>query len=749
MQIDELRVIVTEQKKNVAVASEECEIMLVNIESSTLKANTKKAEASEKSVEVEIKGKQIAIEKDEAEIILAEAMPALEEARRALSELEKAQITEIRSFATPPAAVKVVCECVAILKGLKEINWKTAKGMMSDVNFLKSLMEMDTEALTQKQITAVRAHMKTQNLDDMGKISIAGAGLLKFVKAVCGFFDVYKEVKPKKERLEFLVEEQEVSIKLLNHLNTEIQKLEDKLAELNQNYAVSMRQMRALVEMMQQAERRLIAADKLISGLTSELIRWSKEMASLGDQLIDSIGLCLISSSFLAYTGAFTWEFRKNMVFDDWLQDIVSLGIPISLPFKIEGYLSNEVEIATWGNEGLPPDELSLQNGILTMRASRFPLCIDPQLQALMWIRRKEQRNNLKVLAFSDFDFLKQLEMCIMYGWPVLFEDVDDYIDPVIDDVLQKNVRMQGGRKFIMLGDKEVDWDSKFRLYLTTKFSNPKFDPAVYAKALVINYTVTQQGLEDQLLSVVVGAERPDLEEQRSYLIAQTSENKQLLQQLEDSLLRELATSTGNMLDNVELIATLENTKTKAGVVMEQLQLASDTAADIEILRNGYRPAAKRGAVLFFALADMATVNSMYQYALAAYLELFQYSLRKAVPDTVLAKRLNNIIKTLTENVYSYGCTGIFERHKLLFSFQIATKLAQRDGILSQQEIDFFIKGNIALTKSERSNPAKWLPEKSWEDLLKLSKDFPEMFETLPDHFSRNLDAWKEVRQSR
>jgi len=131
VQIDELRIIVTEQKKNVAVASEECEAMLVTIESSTQKANVKKAEASEKSVEVEIKGKQIAIEKDEAEEILAEAMPALEEARLALSQLEKAQITEIRSFATPPAAVQVVCECVAILKGYKEINWKSAKGMMS------------------------------------------------------------------------------------------------------------------------------------------------------------------------------------------------------------------------------------------------------------------------------------------------------------------------------------------------------------------------------------------------------------------------------------------------------------------------------------------------------------------------------------------------------------------------------------------------------------------------------------------
>ncbi|KAH8295402.1 hypothetical protein KR018_010894 [Drosophila ironensis] len=743
VQIDELRIIVTEQKKNVAVASEECEAMLVTIEASTQKANVKKAEASEKSVEVEIKGKQIAIEKEEAEEILADAMPALEEARRALSELEKAQITEIRSFATPPAAVQVVCECVAILKGIKEISWKSAKGMMSDVNFLKSLMEMDCEALTQKQITSCRQHMKTQNLDDMGKISIAGAGLLKFVKAVLGFFDVYREVKPKKERVEFLVEEQDVQIKLLNHLNSEIQKLEEKLAELNENFAVSMKQMKALTEMMQQAERRLIASDKLISGLSSELIRWSKEMASLGQQLIDSLGVCLISASFLAYTGAFTWEFRKTMVFDDWLEDILSLGIPMKTPFKIDGYLTTDVEISQWSNEGLPPDELSIQNGILTMRASRFPLCIDPQLQALKWIRKRETKNNLKILSFSDSDFLKQLEMAIMYGNPVLFEDVDDYIDPVIDDILQKNLRIQGGRKFVLLGDKEVDWDPGFRVYLTTKFSNPKFDPAVYAKALVINYTVTQTGLEDQLLSVVVGTERPDLEAQRESLISQTSENKQLLQQLEDSLLRELATSTGNMLDNTELIETLENTKTKAAVVMEQLKLAADTAADIEILRNGYLPAAKRGAVLFFALADMATVNSMYQYALAAYLEVFVYSLRKAVPDASLNKRLNNIIKTLTENVYCYGCTGIFERHKLLFSFQIATKLAQRDGILLQSELDFFIKGSIALTKSERSNPCKWLPEKSWEDLLKLAFDFPDQFGSLPDHFSRVVDEWR------
>lgn len=50
-------------------------------------------------------------------------------------------------------------------------------------------------------------------------------------------------------------------------------------------------------------------------------------------------------------------------------------------------------------------------------------------------------------------------------------------------------------------------------------------------------------------------------------LLTYLSENKRLLKDLEDTLLRELATSTGNMLDNAELVQTLEETKSKASEV--------------------------------------------------------------------------------------------------------------------------------------------------------------------------------------
>ena len=112
--------------------------------------------------------------------------------------------------------------------------------------------------------------------------------------------------------------------------------------------------------------------------------------------------------------------------------------------------------------------------------------------------------------------------MAIKYGFPFLFVDVDEYIDPVVNNVLEKNIKGQQGREFIMLGDKEVDYDPSFRLYLNSKVANPKYTPNVFGMAMVINYTVTLKGLEDQLLSVIVGFERKELEEQRERLIKET-----------------------------------------------------------------------------------------------------------------------------------------------------------------------------------------------------------------------------------
>ncbi|XP_070926944.1 dynein axonemal heavy chain 10 isoform X5 [Macaca nemestrina] len=746
IQLDELNQKLAEQKIVLAEKSAACEALLEEIAVNTAVAEEKKKLAEEKAIEIEEQNKVIAMEKAEAETTLEEVMPILEAAKLELQKLDKSDVTEIRSFAKPPKQVQTVCECILIMKGYKELNWKTAKGMMSDPNFLRSLMEIDFDSITQSQVKNIKGLLKTLNTttEEMEAVSKAGLGMLKFVEAVMGYCDVFREIKPKREKVARLERNFYLTKRELERIQNELAAIQKELETLGAKYEAAILEKQKLQEEAEIMERRLIAADKLISGLGSENIRWLNDLDELMHRRVKLLGDCLLCAAFLSYEGAFTWEFRDEMVNRIWQNDILEREIPLSQPFRLESLLTDDVEISRWGSQGLPPDELSVQNGILTTRASRFPLCIDPQQQALNWIKRKEEKNNLRVASFNDPDFLKQLEMSIKYGTPFLFRDVDEYIDPVIDNVLEKNIKVSQGRQFIILGDKEVDYDSNFRLYLNTKLANPRYTPSVFGKAMVINYTVTLKGLEDQLLSVLVAYERRELEEQREHLIQETSENKNLLKDLEDSLLRELATSTGNMLDNVDLVHTLEETKSKATEVSEKLKLAEKTALDIDRLRDGYRPAARRGAILFFVLSEMALVNSMYQYSLIAFLEVFGLSLKKSLPDSILMKRLRNIMDTLTFNIYNYGCTGLFERHKLLFSFNMTIKIEQAEGRVPQEELDFFLKGNISLEKSRRKKPCTWLSDQGWEDIILLSEMFSDSFGRLPDDVENNQTVWQE-----
>jgi dynein heavy chain len=280
---DELAV----QKVKVTKRTEEVEALLKEIATGTAEASEKKELAIVKSKEIEEQTKVINKEKGEAEVALEEAMPALESAKLALDELGKKEITEIRAFKNPPRAVETICNCIVIMKGIREVNWRSAQGLMADTNFLENLKKMDFDSLSNRQISAVKdlvtglekdfeitienqSQKESEYVSKMKTISIAGAGLLKFVYAVIGYNAVFREVKPKKDKVARLEKEFHDSARELEKINNQVAKIDAHLADLAKKLESQLAEKTKLEQETAIMERRLIAADKLINGLSSE-----------------------------------------------------------------------------------------------------------------------------------------------------------------------------------------------------------------------------------------------------------------------------------------------------------------------------------------------------------------------------------------------------------------------------------------------------------------------------------------------
>jgi dynein heavy chain len=152
------------------------------------------------------------------------------------------------------------------------------------------------------------------------------------------------------------------------------------------------------------------------------------------------------------------------------------------------------------------------------------------------------------------------------------------------------------------------------------------------------------------------------------------------LKELEDTLLSELSKETDvPLVDNVPLIQTLDNAKTKSVKIEQALITAKQTAENIEQNRESYKGVAKRGAILFFALQGLSSISDMYEYSLNSYMTVFMNALETSKKDNVLQARLKFITDKLTQLVYEFTCMGIFERHKLMFSFQMTTMILDGD----------------------------------------------------------------------
>merc|ERR1719375_270063 len=308
---------------------------------------------------------------------------------------------------------------------------------------------------------------------------------------------------------------------------------------------------------------------------------------------------------------------------------------------------------------------------------------IDPQLQANKWVRNSEAEK-LTVIRLNQSNYSRVLEAAIAFGDPVLMENVGELLDPLLEPLLQKAIFKAGQLSMIRLGDSTIEYSPNFRFFITTKLPNPHYSPEVCVQVTLLNFMVTPDGLEDQMLGILVAKEEPETERKRQNLVVESAQSKAQLKEIEDRILELLSNAKGNILDDEELIDTLSNSKVASQRIEERVNEQEKTQLLIQETRQSYVPVAIRTSALFFTVSDLCQVEPTYQYSLEWFINVFLLAIATAEKfDRNLQKRLVALSSRFIRLLYERVCDSLFERDKLMFSLLLTFKVMEVD-----QDID-------------------------------------------------------------
>eukprot|EP00040_Diaphanoeca_grandis_P037927 m.251570 g.251570 ORF g.251570 m.251570 type:complete len:3992 (+) comp33898_c0_seq1:283-12258(+) len=744
------------------VAKDENAKMTAHIEKETIEANAIEKVVLADEADANEKAALAQGEKEECESILAEAIPALNSALKALDTLKKSDMDEVKGMKSPPAGVRLVMEAVCVMRGVaaekvkdpasgKSVMdfWGPAKKMLGQMSFLNDLKAYDKDNIPVKVMTRIRGdYIPNEGFvpDKIAKASKAAEGLCRWVRAMEVYDRVAKVVAPKKIALAEKMAEVEALMTMLKQKQDELASVQAKLKDLGDNLAAKTIEKEELEAKVDLCAKQLDSAQKLIKGLGGEKTRWKASADRLGEAFVNVTGDILLSAGVIAYLGPFTTLYRNECV-AEWNETCKKMKLPCSDNFNLSATIGDPVKIRQWHIDGLPTDSLSIDNGTIVARGRRWPLMIDPQGQANKWVKNLERENNVKVIKLTDATFMRTLENAVAFGNPVLIENVLEELDPTLEPLLLKATYKKAGVIMIKLGENELEYSDDFRLYITTKLPNPHYLPEVATKVTLLNFMITLEGLQDQLLGIVVAKERPEVEEERQELIVTTAKNKKALKEVEVRILDTLTNSAGNILEDANAIAVLDDAKRVSDDISAKQIIADETTRKIDELRKGYEPVAAHSSVLFFVVASLADIDPMYQYSLSWFVQLYLQAIADSNKARDLPKRLRYLSDYFTYSLYTNVCRSLFEKHKLLFSFLLCSNLMKSRNALDNIEFMFLLTGGVGLENPNEMPKANWMNKRIWDEACRLSdlSGFP----GFKEHLFENIDAWQKLYDSK
>ncbi|KAL4105900.1 hypothetical protein PRIC1_003955 [Phytophthora ramorum] len=674
--------------------------------------------------------------KREIEQELGEITPILQTAMEAVGNIKSDNLNEIRSLKMPPEPIHDVLSAVLMLLGIQDTSWNSMKKFLGNRGVKEDILNYDAHRITPEISKAVTklVKSKTSSFDHetIYRVSVAAAPLATWVKANLKYSMVLNKIEPLETDLAEAKRSLEASQQRLQQCESELKKIDITVDQMKVQFGEKTKEAEILRVNLEQAQSTLNKAQGLLSKLGGEKHRWSEQVKELESRLTDLPVRMLLASAFTTFLGKCSEDARKRIV-KEWERNILenanSTGPASSLHFDYRKLLSSESELLTWKSMGLPSDNLSMENALIVSNSSgdRCPFIIDPASASTAWLQAelaKDTTRPLSIVQSQDARFVNLVEQAVRFGKTLVILEVDN-VEPYLYPLVRKDLIHQGPRFVVALGDKVIDYNENFRLFLVTRNPSPPLAPDALAIVNVVNFTVTRSGLEGQLLGVTIQHEQPELEQEKSELLRQEEDCKVQLAALEKQLVEALATSEGDILENTILVESLTKTKATSAEIENALERSAKKSEELDEKRDTYCPFAHEGAKMFFLVKQLSAVNHMYRFSLVSFLGLFKATLATKMESSSTKDRILRLIPILEYKMLMFVGRALFKEHRPMFGMHLVHGMHPE--CFEKNEYEFFCGELVETEKGSAGHSS--LPE--WASPER-KEAFTQFIEALP-----------------
>ena len=725
----------------------------IDKESVVLEGYDKALKEEAKLVEAE-RGK-LAVIREDCEKEFREILQRITECVTAIKAIDPTELQGTVSIKKPPAPLKRCVAAVALLLGcspamVPDTNskkkdaedvpdyWIPGKKLLQDPQLVTKIAEFARDEISEETVTAL--HNIAADFDPavVAKASLAGEALCKWVKAIATFIAIDRANLEKKTALkdaEDFFEEFQMTYKAKKKA---LDDQEDLLNGLKQEQNENKEKKKELKEEGENWKLRVRRGQELVSTFGEEKDWWQSALTRQEAGLECILGDILLVSTMVSYLPSLPHAAREASL-ATFQETLESREIKFSSPTDRFNLFLSEIQMKTWEQKGLPDSSFYLCNGLLLTICPRWPLLLDPEQQALNWLKVQEQ--GLTLVEASAPDLVDKVASCVQQGHVCLVYNVDDKVDSMLDGVIQKSTFQFEGKTCVRIGSRTIPYSSNFRLFLTSKRRTITFPSRLQNHLTLINFSPVPAGLEDHLLRIVVAKERPDLRQKAEAAMKQYCEASKLLEENRARVLALFLQTEGNILENEGAVQSLKECQQNINMQLTKISKVLGHQEKIREVYTGFRPIARHAAVLFETVKKLSSLSEMYCYSLQWFSSLYCYSIENSNKSKLLTKRLRYLSDHLTFNCFMQVSRSLYQRDKSIFTFTLCLDLMIYKETLASKDINVLMEETVSDLVTH--NHTAWLTDHSWAQICSLEKLEP--FQGIRENFVTHEDNWKMI----